>query len=146
MLATSTPGAGDTQVRHRIDGKAIFGNVLAAFGAISVFAVLNASECRIDTLQIAGPRALGRLGHGLALHGVHARQPADRLLIKRHRGPVVLRKRRQRLQLALQRLQPLARRLRIDCHLFHRIRICRSSGPPPAAAMRCRLASGATLR
>jgi hypothetical protein len=59
--------------RFKIILEALFGNFLTAFGAISVFAVFNASERRVDALQVASPRALRRLRHRLLLHGVHAR-------------------------------------------------------------------------
>ena len=111
----SPPGAGNAQIHHRIDGQAPFGNRLAALGASAVFAVCNAPERRLDALQIASPSTLARLSHGLLLHGVHARQPADRLLVKPHSGAVILRQRRQLLQLALQRQQLLTRRIRVDC-------------------------------
>ena len=61
-------------------------DLIAAIGAIAVVALLQPFEGGVDALTLGGAAADLGLGHGLILDGVHAGEPARRLLVQRH-GP-----------------------------------------------------------
>ncbi len=72
----------DTFFGHWVDFKATVRNFRITFYAIPVIFSLDAALGHLDAQQIPLPLPLLRFSHGLLLHGIHARQPADRLLIQ----------------------------------------------------------------
>ena len=64
-------------------------DVLATFLAESEFAFINAPKGCIDSCTTRCAPAHCRVRHGLALQGVHATEPANRLLVQRDRATVL---------------------------------------------------------
>ena len=59
-------------------------DLVAAIGAIAVVALVQPFEGGVDALPLGGAAADLGLGHGLVLEGIHAGEPARRLLVERH--------------------------------------------------------------
>lgn len=83
----SATGAVDAERDRRVQLQALAGDGFAAAGALAEAALLDPRQGRLHTAELPDPAILQGLRHGLLLHGVHAGQPADRLLIQRHRAP-----------------------------------------------------------
>ena len=78
--------AGDAGKGCRIEIETRLGDVVAAFLAESEFAFIDAPKGRIDFRASSRAPAHCRLCHGLALHGVHATEAANRLLVQHDRA------------------------------------------------------------
>lgn len=110
-------GAIDTFFGHRVDCQPTIGNFGVTFGAIAVITVLDASLRHFNAKEITLPLAFLSLGHGLLLHRIHAREPADSLLIEFDGCPGIFRKLRDLLKLAASQAQPFSCNLKINCHV-----------------------------
>ncbi len=105
---------------HRVDLQPLVGDFIAAIGTVAVFAIVQAPLGHFNSCQVAPARALGRLGHRLLLHGVHARQPTDRLLVQFHRPAGVCGKGGIGPQLLAFFVEALARGVQIDSHAVYK--------------------------
>lgn len=103
---------------HWVDFKAAVGDFRVTLDAISVIPVLYPPLGHFDSQKIALALAFLCLGHGLLLHGIHARQAADGLLVQHHRGPGLFGEFRYRFQFALSRRQTFPCNFKIDCHVY----------------------------
>ena len=72
-----------------VEIEAFLSDVFATFLAKSESAFINAPKCCIDSCATRHAPAHCRVRHGLALQGVHATEPANRLLVERDRGTVL---------------------------------------------------------
>ena len=72
---------------HWVDFKAAVGDFRVTLDAISVIPVFQSPLRHFDSQKVALALAFLRFRHGLLLHGIHARQAADGLLVQHHRGP-----------------------------------------------------------
>ena len=80
-------GAGQAFGRGRIEFEAFEGDVIAAILAISVFVFVDPVQRSKDPASANGAASGGCLCHCLLLHGVHAAQSADGLLVERDSFP-----------------------------------------------------------
>ncbi len=64
--------------------KSFAGNIIAAFGAVAKFAVMNALQRCFGLGYFGFAPTRGGIGHGLLLHRIHARQTPYGGLIKRY--------------------------------------------------------------
>jgi len=82
--STAGPGAGavDAEGDGRIELQAPAGDELAAALALAEAPVLDAGQSQLDAPQLLAAPSLQRLGHGLLLQRVHAREAPDRLLVQ----------------------------------------------------------------
>ena len=111
-----TGSAADAFLRHWIDCQAFVGNDLSAYRAPAIVTVSQTPLRHFDANQIALARTLLGFRHRLLLHGIHPRQPPDRLLVERHRCAGLLAQRRHALEIAFLRIKPPARGLQIRFH------------------------------
>ena len=82
---TSATGALGAQDRSRIEFQPAWFDVLFAPQAYAVGSRGQSGERGIDTLNFQLAPLIRGLSHCLRLHGIHSRQTADALLIKRNR-------------------------------------------------------------
>lgn len=81
-LSCRPAGASDAGGQGRIEVEALWRYRLAAGGAVTKCAVLDAGQCRIDTCQLLSTPSLVRQSHLLCLKRVDARDPANGGLIE----------------------------------------------------------------
>lgn len=108
----------DTAFRHRVDSQPAVGNFGIAVDAVAVIAVLDPSFGHLDARQIALALSFLCLRHGLLLHGIHARQAADRLLVEHDGGASLFGKPGHVLDFGLAFGEPASGNGKIDCHLI----------------------------
>ncbi len=77
----SAAGAGQAFGRGGGAFQPFFRNIVTALNAIAKLAAVDPRQGRLKALTVLVTQALGGFGHGLILQRVHARKPADRLLI-----------------------------------------------------------------
>lgn len=111
-----TGSAANAFLRHRIYGQSFIGNDLSALDAPAIVAFCQTPLGHFDAHKIAFAGALLGFGHRLLLHCIHPRQPADGLLIKRHRGAGLLAQRRHAFEIKLLFIKPPACRFQIRFH------------------------------
>lgn len=76
-------------MRHRIRIEPPLKDLRSAFRAPAVFTLIHPAQRRLYPRAFEAAAAQGFFRHLLALHQIHSRQPADRLLIERDRGAFV---------------------------------------------------------
>ena len=81
-------GTGQAQGCSRIEFKTPRNDFLAATDAIAIFVHLDALQCRSNADAHLFAALFGRQRHGLLLHRVHARAPADFGLVEFDRAAV----------------------------------------------------------
>jgi hypothetical protein len=81
-LPPRLPGTGHTGRGRGIQCQAARRHGLAALGATAIVAAVDPGERSVDTGQRDGPATFRGQGHGLLLHGVHAREPPNAALIE----------------------------------------------------------------
>ena len=91
-FSRSLTGAVDAAGDGRVDGEPLCGNSLPAVGTVAVFAGIEPAQRRLDKWQPRAAACLHRLRHRLHLHGVHARDAADALLVECDRAALVRRR------------------------------------------------------
>lgn len=72
----------DTPMIRRVSGQASNTDEFAAGGARTEFAIVDPLQCLFDPEQARGSSTHCLLGHGLHLHGIHASQAPDALLVQ----------------------------------------------------------------
>jgi len=82
--------AGNAQCHRRIDIQPFWQDILTARKAISIVILIKAAQCRVEYRQPVSAPFLARQIHRLLLHRIHARQAANRLLVKFDRCPPLL--------------------------------------------------------
>ncbi len=114
----SSCGASNAARRRRVGLQAALQNRLPTTKAKAIFALVHTGECCLDLDDALLAAALGRLGHRLALHGVHPRQPPHTLLIQRNRRAISPGRGTQLGSLPQFRLKRLLQ-LRVQVFVFH---------------------------
>lgn len=82
MIHSGVAGAVETEGSGRVGGQPLRLDVLTAAQAFPEFAGVEPFERRIDSGDLGNTTLFRRLGHGLPLERVHARQSPDALLIE----------------------------------------------------------------
>lgn len=80
--------AGHAEWDCRVKVQPDYRNVLSAIDAKAEFPFIYPFQGGVDALAADRTTTLVRLGHGLALKGVHSAEPSDRLLIQDDRATV----------------------------------------------------------
>ena len=80
---TPAPGcATDADASGGIDFKPLLRDQLAALGAFAELSVIHAPQRGVERCDPRAAATLGFLRHRLNLHGIHAREPPDALLVE----------------------------------------------------------------
>ena len=104
--------AGATQHQGGIQRQSLRFHVIAAFKAMAEPAAVTARRRGEDTAAFGFSSAAPGFGQGLLLQGIHARHPANRLLVQHHRPAPFGRSG----LLVLERPQALGQRAPVICH------------------------------
>ena len=91
------------------------GDLVAAFNAVAELTFIETLESRIDLRDFHAPSFYRRLGHSLALKGIHPRQPPLDLLVEFDRGCGFCRVLDRCGQRGLARFEQCAEFFCIDC-------------------------------
>ena len=84
-MSSGFASAVDAQCRRRVDLKPFRLDLLAAAQTLPIGSAVQPPQGSIDASDLGRSPLLGRLRHRLALQRVHARQPADTLLVESNR-------------------------------------------------------------